>query len=83
MFGSFPGQPWSLTPTKLTGPKEPTTLWNQTCFVGLRFVLTKKTADLQNRSALHQRFGGSKYGSARLISVLSVGRGAALCASPR
>jgi hypothetical protein len=29
MFGSFPGQPWSLIPTKLTGPKEPTTLWNQ------------------------------------------------------
>jgi len=29
MFGSFPGQPWSFRPTKLTGPKEPTTLWNQ------------------------------------------------------
>jgi len=37
MFGSFPGSLGRGQQTKFTGPKEPTPLWNQTGFSGLRF----------------------------------------------
>jgi hypothetical protein len=45
MFGSFPGKPWSLSTSKLTGPKEPTTLWNQSVLGALRLGLRALPAD--------------------------------------
>jgi hypothetical protein len=59
IFGSFPGEPWSFTPTKLTGPKEPTTLWNQTSVCDVCGMLIPLEAEVES---LHASARGADIG---------------------
>jgi hypothetical protein len=57
--------------------------WLVTCSRSAGSLATAFLTVVELPVLLPQRFVGSEYGSARLISVLSVGRRAALCASLR